>query len=92
MSKTTLSDEEKEELKPFEEAMDFSRPDFSFIPDIAQCEWSQRGPFLQCGIDGMIFTVGIGNGKIMTGIGPGNRPILEDKKKWLAGRGKGSRN
>lgn len=89
MSKNTQeNDQHEEEAKPFEEVGNFNNPDYSFIPDISQCEWKQRGPFLQCGIDGMLFTIGIGNNRVMTGIGAGNVPILEDKKKWLSRRGK----
>ena len=60
------------------ETLDFSKPDFSFIPKGSH-EWRQRGPYLVCKACDLEHATWIGMTKLMVGTKDNGDPILENR-------------
>jgi hypothetical protein len=67
--------EEKEET----ETLDFSQPEFTFVPNGVH-EWRQQGYYLECRGCSITHTSYIGPDHILTGFDPQNNPILKTRK------------
>lgn len=63
----------------FLEEMDFSRPDFTFIPK-GNHEWRQQGQFLVCKSCELEHAVNIGPDKLLVGFDQENKPIIKKRK------------
>jgi hypothetical protein len=72
--------ENKHEKKEEEigEVMDFSRPDFQFIPK-GNHSWRQQGPYLVCKACDLEHATWIGMSKIMIGTKEDGQPILKNR-------------
>ena len=58
------------------EVLDFTKPDFSFIPKGSH-EWRQQGYYIICKSCDLEHAVWIGSKKILTGINEKGEPILK---------------
>ena len=58
------------------EVLDFTKPDFSFIPKGVH-EWRQQGYYIICKSCDLQHAVWIGSERILTGINDKGEPILE---------------
>lgn len=68
-------DEEKKN-EPIVEELDFTKPNFQFIPKGSH-EWRQQGPYLVCKSCELDHAVYIGMENILTGIDETGQPILK---------------
>lgn len=64
--------------KPIEETLDFSKPDFQFIPKGSH-QWKQQGYYIICKSCDLDHAAFIGAFKIMVGISPEGLPILKSR-------------
>lgn len=84
------SDEEElidnSELEPETEKLDFTKPDFSFIPK-GNCQYRQNGNYLVCYSCELKHAVWIGMDKIMVGENE-KGPILMNRKKFFENKGR----
>jgi len=60
------------------EVLDFTKPDFSFIPKGSH-EWRQQGYYIICKSCDLEHAVWIGSKKILTGINDKGEPILKKR-------------
>jgi len=60
------------------EVLDFTKPDFSFIPKGSH-EWRQQGYYIICKSCDLEHAVWIGSKKILTGINEKGDPILKGR-------------
>ena len=60
-----LIDNSEEKIEPETEKMDFTKPDFQFIPK--GCQYRQNGPYLVCYSCDLKHAVWIGMDKMMVG-------------------------
>ena len=67
---------QKEKSKRFEEVLDFTKPDFTFIPKEYH-EWRQQGPYLNCFSCELKHGVYIGMNKVLAGFDKKGQPILK---------------
>jgi hypothetical protein len=72
-------DEQNEKIEPETEALDFSKPDFSFTPREYH-DWRQSGPYLVCKGCELEHGIFIGVEKILTGVTDKGLPILKSRK------------
>lgn len=77
-SKTLLTDEEVLNLKKEEQAYDFDKPEYTFIPKGIH-NWRQEGPYLVCRSCEIHHAVFIGMEKMMVGIDENGNPILKSR-------------
>lgn len=77
-SKTLLTDEEVLNLKKEEQAYDFDKPEYTFIPKGIH-NWRQEGPYLVCRSCEIHHAVFIGMEKMMIGIDENGNPILKSR-------------
>jgi len=77
-SKTLLTDEEVLNLKKEEQAYNFDKPEFTFIPKGIH-NWRQEGPYLVCRSCEIHHAVYIGMEKMMVGIDENGNPILKSR-------------
>lgn len=77
-SKTLLTDEEVLNLKKEEQAYDFDKPEYTFIPKGIH-NWRQEGPYLVCRSCEIHHAVYIGMEKMMVGIDENGNPILKSR-------------
>lgn len=63
-----------------QETLDFSKPDFSFVPNENHA-WRQQGPFLVCKSCEIVHAVHIGMDKLMVGLDSEGKPLLKIKSK-----------
>ena len=77
-SKTLLTDEEVLNLKKEEQAYDFDKPEYTFIPKGIH-NWRQEGPYLVCRSCEIHHAVYIGIDKMMVGIDENGNPILKPR-------------
>jgi len=76
MQSKTKPDEKKVEESV--EVMDFSKPDFIFVPG-GYHAWRQRGPYLVCTSCDLSHAVHIGMQKVLTGIDKDGKPLLKNR-------------
>ncbi|MBU2346620.1 MAG: hypothetical protein KJ888_20715 [Gammaproteobacteria bacterium] len=67
---------EKQNEEQETEILDFTKPDYSFIPKGVH-EWKQQGYYLVCKSCELEHAVWIGSEKIMIGIEERGKPILK---------------
>jgi hypothetical protein len=60
------------------ETLDFSKPDFSFIPGGSH-QWRQQGPYILCKSCELEHAVFVGIEQMMTGISEDGMPILKSR-------------
>jgi hypothetical protein len=77
-SKTLLTDEEVLNLKKEEQAYDFDKPEYTFIPKGIH-NWRQEGPYVVCRSCEIHHAVFIGMEKMMIGIDENGNPILKSR-------------
>lgn len=70
-----MTDQPRSEDEPQEETLDFTKPDYQFIPK-GNHEWRQRGPYLVCVSCELQHAVYIGMEKRLVGFDQG-RPIIK---------------
>ena len=68
--------EQSNEEEILSEELDFTKPDFQFIPKGSH-QWRQQGPYLVCRSCELEHATYIGMEYIMTGLGGDGLPILE---------------
>lgn len=68
--------EEQQNEEPIVEELDFTKPDFQFIPKGSH-QWRQQGPYLVCRSCELEHATYIGMEYIMKGITEDGQPILE---------------
>lgn len=73
--KTNGTSKEDEALT---EDLDFSKPNFEFIPKGSH-EWRQQGYYLICKSCDLEHAVWIGSEKLMVGVKDSGQPILKDR-------------
>lgn len=66
----------QEEHEEENETMDFTKPDYVFIPNGIHT-WRQRGPYLECKECDIHHAVFIGIHKLMVGVSEKGQPILK---------------
>lgn len=71
-------DEEQKNNEALEEVLDFTKPNFSFIPKGSH-QWKQHGPYLVCKSCDLDHAVYIGMEKIMIGLNEKGQPILKNR-------------
>ena len=71
-----MDEEKKNEQET--EVLDFTKPDFSFIPKGSH-EWRQQGYYIICKSCDLEHAVWIGSKKILTGINEKGDPILKGR-------------
>lgn len=62
-----------------EEVMDFTKPDFTFIPKETH-EWRQQGYYLVCYSCEVKHAVWIGKDSVMVGLDAKGQPIIKTRK------------
>jgi len=65
----------EEKNEPETEVLDFTKPDFNFIPKGSH-EWRQQGYYIICKSCDLEHAVWIGSERILTGINEKGEPIL----------------
>lgn len=71
--------EEIPEVIPEGERLDFTRPDFSFIPK-GNHDYKQRGYYLVCKSCELEHGIFVGPERLMVGIEEGGQPILKTRR------------
>lgn len=69
-------EEKKNEDKPEEEILDFTKPDFDFVPKGVH-EWRQQGYYIICKSCDLEHASWIGANQILVGIKESGLPILK---------------
>jgi hypothetical protein len=81
-SKTLLTDEEVLNLKKEEQAYDFDKPEFTFIPKGIH-NWRAEGIYLVCRSCEIHHAVFIGPDKMFCGMNEDGKPILIDRDEYF---------
>jgi hypothetical protein len=76
MQKNLVHNQTEQKDEADEEILDFSKPDYSFIPKEYH-DWRQQGPFIVCKSCECQHAVYIGMSKILTGFNEKGQPILK---------------
>lgn len=66
------------EEEPNEDILDFSKPDFTFIPKGSH-QWRQQGPYLICKTCDLEHATYIGMEYLMVGLSDNGMPILKKR-------------
>ena len=77
-SNQSQENETQQEEQPENETLDFSRPDFVFIP--SSHEWRQSGPYLICRSCPIEHSSYVGIDKLMVGVDEKGMPIMKTRK------------
>lgn len=70
--------EQEQIVEPDTEALDFNRPDFTFLPK-QHHDWRQKGPYLVCKSCEIEHGVWVGMDRILVGLNDQGQPILKPR-------------
>lgn len=76
LARGQMEQSDEQEVTPESEQLDFTKPDFEFIPK-EHHSWRQQGPYLVCKSCEIDHAVWIGMEKIMVGLNDKGQPILK---------------
>lgn len=77
LRRQSMSEEKQNDAE--QEILDFTKPNFTFIPKGSH-EWKQQGYYLICKSCELEHAVWIGSTKLMVGISEGGQPILSERR------------
>ena len=69
---------DNQEDKPLQERLDFTRPDFVFVPKEFH-EWRQKGFFLECKSCDLVHAIYIGGDKLLVGLDEEGKPLFKNR-------------
>ena len=78
MQRRPVSNQTEQKNEPEEEVLDFTKPDYTFIPKEYH-DWRQQGPYLVCKSCEIQHAVHIGMQKILVGFNEKGQPILKKR-------------
>lgn len=81
MQKQYANNQKENEPESEEEMLDFTKPDYSFIPK-GNHEYRQQGYYLVCKSCEIQHAVWIGPDRLMVGVDESGRPILKKRKDY----------